>query len=87
MGGVGTVCFRRQDEQGRDGGLSELVSSRVDEAVIGLVEEARQEARQILTDKQDKLVKIAEHLQVVETMSGEELDAMLEQKDEMTLVW
>ena len=86
MGGVGAVCFRRQDEVGRDA-LSETVASRVDEAVIGLVDEAYRTAREILLAKRDRLVAIAEHLKEVETISGAELDEMLEQQPEVPLVW
>ena len=87
MGGVGTVAFRRADEQGRDAALSEAVASRVDEAVINLVEEAYTSAREILLEKQDRLAAIAEHLKEVETMSGEELDRMLDGQPELPLVW
>ncbi|MHB1413883.1 MAG: ATP-dependent zinc metalloprotease FtsH [Chloroflexota bacterium] len=87
MGGLGTVAFRRQDEMGRDS-LSEAVSGRVDEAVIGLVEEAYLIAKQILIDKKDKLIAIAEHLREVETMTGEELDEMLgRQQPEILVGW
>ncbi|MDA8219794.1 MAG: ATP-dependent zinc metalloprotease FtsH [Dehalococcoidales bacterium] len=87
MGGLGTVAFRRQDEMGRDS-LSEAVSGRVDEAVIGLVEEAYLIAKQILIDKKDKLMAIAEHLREVETMTGEELDEMLgHQQPEILVGW
>jgi cell division protease FtsH len=86
MGGVGAVCFRRQDEVGRDA-LSETVASRVDEAVIGLVDDAYRTAREILVEKRDRLVAIAEHLKEVETISGAELDEMLEQQPEVPLVW
>ena len=77
MGGVGTVAFRRHDDHGHQFSLSESVASKVDEAVVNLMDEAYQSAREILLDKRDKLVAIAEHLREVETMSGEELDAML----------
>ncbi|MHB9092899.1 MAG: ATP-dependent zinc metalloprotease FtsH, partial [Chloroflexota bacterium] len=86
MGGVGTVCFRRTDEQGHEG-MSESVASRVDEAVIGLVDEAYQTAREILIEKQDKLISIAEYLKVVETISGEELDDMLGRHSELPIAW
>ncbi|MHB1130934.1 MAG: ATP-dependent zinc metalloprotease FtsH [Chloroflexota bacterium] len=87
MGGVGTVAFRRQDKTtGRELALSESVATRVDEAVIGLVDEAYRTAREILLDKREKMVLIAEHLREVETMSGDELDEMLGEA-ELAVSW
>ncbi|MCL4464882.1 MAG: ATP-dependent zinc metalloprotease FtsH [Chloroflexi bacterium] len=86
MGGVGTVAFRRSDEHGREQSLSESVATKVDEAVLSLVDESYRTAREILLDKRDRLVAIAEHLREVETMSGDELDEML-QRPHVAVDW
>ena len=42
-----------------------------------LIEQAHKTALDILNEKKDKLISIAEHLIQIETIDGPELDAML----------
>jgi len=63
---------------GRDASpLSADLAAQVDRAAMQLIDEAFATARMILSERRDKLVAVAEHLKKVETMSGEELDALL----------
>ena len=57
--------------------ISAKTSARIDKEVASLVEQAYSTALNILREKKDKLVVIAEHLIDVETIDGSELDAML----------
>jgi cell division protease FtsH len=57
--------------------ISAETSARIDKEVASLVEQAYSTALNILREKKDKLVVIAEHLIDVETIDGSELDAML----------
>src|SRR6266481_6318140 len=57
--------------------ISAKTSARIDKGVASLVEQAYSTALNILREKKDKLVVIAEHLIDVETIDGSELDAML----------
>jgi len=57
--------------------ISAETSARIDKEVASLVEQAYSTALNILREKKDKLVVIAEHLIEVETIDGSELDAML----------
>jgi cell division protease FtsH len=57
--------------------ISAETSARIDKEVASLVEQSYSTALNILREKKDKLVVIAEHLIDVETIDGSELDAML----------
>jgi len=63
---------------GREGGvLSGDVAKDVDREAMRLIEVAFATARSILTDRQHKLVEVAEFLKQAETIDGEQLDALL----------
>ena len=63
---------------GREGGaLSHDVAKDVDREAMRLIEQAFATARAILGERRDKLVEISEHLKQVETITGEQLDALL----------
>jgi len=57
--------------------ISELTAEDVDAEVKALIDAAYRQAVQILQEKRTILVRIAEHLQQVETIDGAELDALL----------
>ncbi len=78
MSDLGAISFRRRrDEHGLGEQVSESLARKVDQAVVGLAEQAYQTAKHVLLDKKDKLVEIAEHLKRVETIDGAVLDAFL----------
>lgn len=77
MSELGAVAFNRRDHDGADGGWSDAIASRVDHAVVNLVEEAHTTALRELSERKDKLVEIAEHLMQVETIDASTLDLML----------
>ncbi len=52
-------------------------AARIDKEISLLVEQAYETALNILREKKDRLIAIAEHLIEVETIDGSELDAML----------
>jgi cell division protease FtsH len=63
---------------GREGGsLSGDVAKDVDREAMRLIEVAFATARAILTERQHKLVEVAEFLKQAETIDGEQLDALL----------
>jgi cell division protease FtsH len=57
--------------------ISAETAARIDKEIALLVEQAYETALNILDEKKDKLIAIAEHLIEVETIDGAELDAML----------
>src|SRR6266702_7082818 len=57
--------------------ISAETAARIDKEISSLVEQAYETAMNILYEKKDKLITIAEHLIEVETIDGTELDAML----------
>ncbi|HEY8476045.1 MAG TPA: AAA family ATPase, partial [Chloroflexota bacterium] len=74
MSPLGLVSSR----PGVDGvGPSESLASRIDEEVMALVDEAYRKAKAILVERRDQLEALAERLIEVETVQGEELDALL----------
>jgi cell division protease FtsH len=73
---LGLVTLRARDDD--DSPLiSELTAEDVDAEVKALIDAAYRQAVQILQQKRAILVRIAEHLQQVETIDGAELDALL----------
>jgi cell division protease FtsH len=73
---LGLVTLRARDDD--DSPLiSELTAEDVDAEVKALTDAAYRQAREILEAKRTTLVRIAEHLQQVETIDGAELDALL----------
>jgi cell division protease FtsH len=64
--------------------FSELTAADVDAEVKALTDAAYKQAYDICHSRRSTLVRIAEHLQVVETIDGEELDRLLE--EESTIV-
>src|SRR3989442_8067456 len=73
---LGLVTLRARDED--DSPLiSELTAEDVDAEVKALTDAAYRQAAQILQAKRSILVRIAEHLQQVETIDGDQLDALL----------
>jgi cell division protease FtsH len=57
--------------------ISPEMAARIDKEISLLVAQAYKTALNILREKKDKLIAIAEHLIEVETIDGSELDAML----------
>jgi cell division protease FtsH len=73
---LGLVTLRARDDD--DSPLiSELTAEDVDAEVKALIDAAYRQAVHILQEKRAILVRIAEHLQQVETIDGAELDALL----------
>jgi cell division protease FtsH len=82
---VGPVTMGENNELvflGRDLGerrnYSEQMAALIDEEVRRMVEEAREVARKIITERRASLGNLAEKLISVETVEGDELDRMLE---------
>ena len=61
--------------------VSEATAGVIDEEIRRLIEEAETKARQILTDHGDDLEKIAQALLEYETLSGQEVHALLRGED------
>jgi cell division protease FtsH len=59
--------------------FSELTAADVDAEIKALTDAAYRQAHEICTMRRDTLVRIAEHLQQVETIDGAELDQLLAQ--------
>jgi cell division protease FtsH len=57
--------------------ISEATAQKIDNEVRRLIDEAYTEARRILTDKHDDFVTIAEGLLEYETLSGDEIKALI----------
>ena len=57
--------------------ISAETAMKIDKEVGFLVDQAYETALNILREKKDRLIEIAEHLIEVETIDGAELDAML----------
>ena len=57
--------------------ISAETAMKIDKEVAFLVDQAYETALNILREKKEKLIEIAEHLMEVETIDGSELDAML----------
>ena len=62
----------------RDSGyLSSEVSAEVDREAMRLIDQAFATARAILSERRAKLIEVAEYLKQVETINGDQLDALL----------
>jgi cell division protease FtsH len=75
MSPLGNVALKKD----ADGSLmiSAETAMKIDKEITALVDQAYETALNILREKKDKLIEIAEHLIEVETIDGSELDAML----------
>jgi cell division protease FtsH len=75
MSPVGLIAFKSEPDGTST--ISAESAARIDKEVALLVDQAYNTALNILYEKKDKLIAIAEHLVEVETIDGSELDAML----------
>jgi cell division protease FtsH len=75
MSSLGNISFKLDNEGAPSIGAA--TSARIDAEISLLVEQAYDKALTILREKKEKLILIAEHLILVETIDGSELDAML----------
>jgi len=73
---LGLVTLHRKGD-GESQFFSELTAADVDAEVKALTDAAYQEAYDICQARRATLVRIAEHLQIVETIDGPELDRLL----------
>ncbi len=81
---LGPLTFGRKEELvflGREIGeqrnYSEEVARAIDEEIRRLISEAHEKAKSILTQHKDTLIRLAKKLIEVETLEGEELEAVL----------
>src|SRR5579875_693832 len=75
MSPLGNILMKKDAEGNAT--ISPETAARIDQEVARLVDQSYQTALDILRQKKDKLIAIAEHLIEVETIDGHELDAML----------
>ncbi len=75
MSQLGLISFKAESDGNAT--FSAETAARIDQEISLLVEQAYQTAINILSEKQDKLISIAERLIEVETIDGSELDALL----------
>lgn len=75
MSPLGNVSFKA-DAEG-NALISPAMAAKIDTEVSQLIEQAYQTAFRILTENEERLIAISEHLIKVETIDGEELDRML----------
>ena len=80
---LGLVTLHRKGE-GEGTFLSELTAADVDAEVKALTDAAYRQAYAVCEKNRATLVRIADHLQVVETIDGEELDRLLQEKPAST---
>ena len=76
---LGLVTLHRKGE-GDGTFFSELTAADVDSEVKALTDQAYKQAYDICQSRRETLVRIAEHLQVVETIDGDELDRLLQDR-------
>ena len=74
MSPLGNVALK-MDAEGSS--ISAETAAKIDREIAFLVDQAYTTALNVLREKQEKLIAIAEHLIQVETIDGKELDAML----------
>jgi cell division protease FtsH len=91
MSELGPLSFGKKEEQiflGREiaqhRDYSEATAIKIDEEVRKLVETGYERARQIIEERSDALVRIAETLLEREVLDGEEINALIEDR-ELTL--
>ncbi len=77
---LGLVTLHRKGD-GDNLFFSELTAADVDAEIKALTDAAYQQASDICKTRRGTLVRIAEHLQQVETIDGEELDALLSEPE------
>ncbi len=75
MSPLGNVALK-MDAEGSSS-ISAETAGKIDREIAFLVDQAYTTAINLLREKQDRLITIAEHLIQVETIDGRELDAML----------
>jgi cell division protease FtsH len=75
MSPLGNVALK-MDAEGSSS-ISAETAAKIDREIAFLVDQAYTTALNMLREKQDRLIAIAEHLIQVETIDGRELDAML----------
>ena len=75
MSPLGNVTLKA-DAEG-NASISAETAARIDQEIYALVDTAYAAALAALREHKDKLIEIAEHLTLVETIEGPELDAML----------
>ena len=75
MSSLGLISFKTESDGSSTIGAE--TTARIDKEISLLVEQAYQTALNILREKKNKLISIAEHLIEVETIDGSELDALL----------
>jgi cell division protease FtsH len=84
LGSGGVVDYLGHDlAEGRN--HSEATAALVDQEVRRLVDEARTRARQVLTEHREQLVRASELLKENETLTGEEIAAVLGERPRMAL--
>ena len=69
------IFLGREISEQRD--YSEAVAQEIDQEVQNLIREAHDRAKQVLTDHRDKLVAVATRLIEVETLDGDEFEAIM----------
>src|SRR6266487_1655075 len=75
MSQLGLILFKAESDGNSP--ISAESAARIDKEISLLVEQAYQTALNILREKENKLITIAEHLIEVETIDGSELDELL----------
>ncbi|MFT5702900.1 MAG: cell division protease FtsH [Rickettsiales bacterium] len=80
---VGTIDYEPDSNSGQKfhKEFSEETSQLIDSEIKRIVDEALQKAKQILTDKKDDLEKLAQGLLKFETLSGEEIKDLLNDRE------
>ena len=81
---LGTVAYGENQQEvflghsvSQSKNVSEATAQTIDKEVRRLIDNAYQQARQILTDNHDSFVAIAEGLLEYETLTGEEINALM----------
>jgi cell division protease FtsH len=75
MSSLGLISYKAESDGASP--ISAETAARIDKEISLLIEQAYQTALNILSEKKDKLITIAEHLIEVETIDGSELDILL----------
>lgn len=82
---VGPIAYKDTDQQsfmpgiGRGSSISPETAKVIEGEIKRFITEAHEKAREILTDKKDDWVALAEALLEYETLSGDEIKALLEE--------